>query len=208
MIAQQHPCLLVEDIVARRGDELIFTYSRYEVADPGFQAMAPRSTILRVRARDVTPDWLIDRFAELRPNEEMAWHSLVEYKGAGFHIPMIDFISRPTHSVLRELVRILATMGFSDHFLLFETGRSFHGYFPDVIPEQAWRKYLDGLLVLDNNDGSSVIDRRWVGHAFVRGFAALRWSHNTSRYRAMPHLTSFVDHADNGDVLSGPKPQV
>src|SRR6266849_6560100 len=118
MIVQQHPCLLVEDIVARRGNELIFTYSRYEVAEPGLQAMAPRSAVLRVRACDVTPDWLVDRFAELGPNEELAWHSCVECKGVGFHIPMLDLASRPPRSVLRELSRMLVTeMGLSGHFV-------------------------------------------------------------------------------------------
>src|SRR6266851_3052877 len=121
MIIQQHPCLLLEDIVARRRGELIFTYSRYEVAEPGHQAMAPRSAVLRVSSRDLTPEWLVDRFAELGPNEEMAWHSWVECKGAGFHIPMIDFVSQPSRQELYELGRMLAAeMGLNGHFAFFE----------------------------------------------------------------------------------------
>jgi len=194
LIVQGHPCLLVEQIVARRGADLIFTYSRYEVAPPGLQAAAPRSNMLQVPACDVTPDWLADRFAELGPNEEMAWHSWVECKGVGFHIPMIDFFSRPTHSVLCEVSRMLtAEMGLSRHFDFFETGRSFHGYFSDLIPERAWPKYLGHLLSLNEHDRPPVIDTRWVGHALVRGFTALRWSHNTNRYRAMPRLVSVLD---------------
>src|SRR5450755_3771729 len=92
LIVQRHPRVLVETIVARWRAELTFTYSRYEVAQPGLQAEAPRSAVLRVPACDVSPDWLVDRFAELGPNEEMAWHSWVECKGVGFHIPMIDFV--------------------------------------------------------------------------------------------------------------------
>jgi hypothetical protein len=193
-IVPGHPCLVVAEIAAQHGGDLIFTYSRYEVAPPRLQAAAPRSDVIRVAACDISPDWLADRFAELRPNEEMAWHSWVERRGVGFHIPMIDFISRPTHSVLHELVRTLTKdMCLSGHFDFFETGRSFHGYFSDLIPERTWPMYLGRLLVLDKHDSRTVIDTRWVGHALARGFAALRWSHNTNRYRAMPHLVSVPD---------------
>jgi hypothetical protein len=194
LIVHGHPCLLLEQIVARRGADLIFTYSRYEVAPPGLQEAAPRSDVFRVPACDVTLDWLTDRFGELGPNEEMAWHSWVERKGVGFHIPMIDFIGRPAHSVLCEVSRMLtAEMGLSGHFVFFETGRSFHGYSSDLIPERAWPNYLGQLLILNEHDRPAVIDTRWVGHALVRGFTALRWSHNTNRYRAMPRLVPVLD---------------
>jgi hypothetical protein len=188
LIIQGHPCLLVEEIVARYGVDLVFTYSRYEVAPPGLQAVAPRSAVFRVPACDVTSDWIADRLAELGPNEEMAWHSLVESRGIGSHIPMIDFIGRPPDLVLCELDRTLTgDMGLGGHLVVFDTGRSFHGYFPDLIPEDGWPKYIGHLLLLNGHDGPPVIDTRWVGHALVRGFTALRWSHNTNRYRAIPH---------------------
>jgi hypothetical protein len=191
---QQHPLCLVEKIAACRGADLVFTYSRYEIATPGLQAAARRSPALRVPARDVTPDWLMDRFAELGPNEEMAWHSWVECNGVGFHIPMIDFIGRPDDSVLRELSRLLAIeIGLTGNIVFFDTGRSFHGYFVDLIPDDDWPRYLGRLLVINEHDRPPVIDTRWVGHALVRGFAALRWSHNTNRYLAIPRLAAFID---------------
>jgi hypothetical protein len=194
LILEQHPILLVEKIVARYGADLIFTYSRYEVAPPGLQALAPRSPVLRVPACDVTSDWIADRFAELGPNEEMAWHSWVECRGVGSHIPMVDFVGRPPHSVVCELGHMLAAeMGLSSHLVLFETGRSFHGYFPDLISEHVWPKYLSQLLLMNEHAGSPVIDIRWVAHALARGFTALRWSHNTNRYRAMPRHKTVLD---------------
>jgi hypothetical protein len=194
LVVQGHPCLLVEELVARHGADLVFTYSRYEVAPPGFQSAAPRSAVLRVPASEVTPDWLVDRFAELGSNEELAWHSWVRFMGTGFHIPMIDFVGRPDLSVLCELDRTLvAVMGLSGHFLFFETGRSFHAYFPDVITERAWPEYLGQLLLLNEHNRPPIVDTRWVGHALVRGFTALRWSHNTNRYRAIPRLTSVLE---------------
>lgn len=194
LIVQGHPCLVLEEIEARHGANLVFTYSRYQVAQPGLQAAAPRSPVLHVSVRDVTADWLIDRFAELGPNEELAWHSWVECNGAGFHIPMIDFANRPSHSVLCDLGGMLATeMGLSSRLILFETGQSFHGYFPDLIPASDWPKYLGHLILLNEYDFPPVTDARWIGHSLVRGFSALRWSQNTSRYRAMPRLTQVFD---------------
>lgn len=196
LIAEWHPRQLVEELVTRRGRDLVFTYSRYEVAEPGLQATAPRSDVLRVPASDVTSSWLADRFAALGPNEEMAWHSWVECKGVGFHIPMIDFIGHPDPSELSQLSKVLAArMGLKGHFVFFETGRSFHGYFPDLIAEGALPKYLGQLLLLNKHDRPELIDTRWVGHALVRGFTALRWSHNTNRYRGMPRLASVL-HAE------------
>jgi len=191
---QRHPCPVVEEIAARHGADLVFTYSHYEVAPPGLQAIAPRTAVLRVPAYDVTPDWVAHRFAELGPNEEMAWHSHVERGNDGFHIPMIDFVGRPAHSLLCELGRLLAAeAGLGGNLVLFDTGQSFHGYFPDLIRERAWRKYLGQLLILNEYERLPVIDTRWVDHARVRGFTALRWSHNTNRYRAMPRLVSILE---------------
>ena len=197
LIVQQHPQVLMEEIVARWRTELIFTYSRYEVAQPGLQASAPRTPPIRVHACDVTPDWLIDRLAELPSNEEMAWHSWVECRGSGFHIPMIDFVGRPSNAVLCEIGRLWRTpMCLNGRFALFETGRSLHGYFPDLIQEEVWFKYLGQLLTLNEHNHPDVIDTRWVGHALMRGFAALRRSHNTNRYQAMPRLASFAELPD------------
>ena len=187
---------MLKPIVAQHGTDLIFTYSRYQVAAPGLQAAAPRSAVLRVPASDVSVNWIADRFAELGPRQEMAWHSWVECRGFVFHIPMIDFVGRPNRPELCHLSRTLsAEMSLRNNLVLFDTGRSFHGYFPELIPEQAWPTYLGQLLILNEHDRCPIIDTRWVGHALMRGFAALRWSHNTDRYEAMPTLSSVFDPA-------------
>lgn len=185
---------MLDEITARHYADLIFTYSRYRVAPPGLQAAAPRTAAFRVAAHDVTPEWLAERFTELGPDQEMAWHSRVECNGAIFHMPMIDFIGRPTLPEVFHLSRLLVgEMGLSGHLVLFETGHSFHGYFPDLIPEHAWPQYLGQLLLFNDADHPPIIDTRWIGHALVRGFTALRWSNNTNRYGSMPRLISMVD---------------
>jgi hypothetical protein len=191
---EMHPICLVQRLAATRGEDLAFTYSRYEIAPPGRQAAAPRSPVLRVSARDITPNWLVDRLAELNPREEMALHSWVEFKGAGFHIPMIDFNRRPLNSALRRLGDPMAAeMDLSEKFAFFESGRAIHAYSADLIPENAWARYLGELLLRNKRGGPQFVDARWIGHALVRGFGALRWSCNTDRYLCMPHLVNLDD---------------
>jgi hypothetical protein len=186
---QLHPICLVEKLASTCAECLVFTYSRYEIALPGEQAAAPRSPVHRVPARDVTPDWLVNRLAELGPSEEIAWHSWVECDGAGFHIPMIDFSERPLNSELPMLNdQIVAQMNLSASFGFYESGRALHAYAADLIPESKWAQYLGELLLLNERDQMPIVDIRWVGHALVRGFGALRWSCNTDRYLSMPRL--------------------
>jgi hypothetical protein len=191
---QGHPCLVLEELSARYGTNLTFTYSRYKVAPSGLQAMAPRSPVLKVTGHDISLEWLVDQFSELRLDQEMAWHSWVEDKHTVFHIPMIDFIGRPDHSLILSMTRTLTTeLELKGDLFLFDTGRSLHGYYPDLIPEHAWPKYLGLLLLLNQHSHPPLIDTRWIGHALTRGFTALRWSNNTSRYRSMPRMVSVAE---------------
>jgi len=193
LVIQEHPGLVVEEIATRHGLNLAFTYSRYEIAPPGLQAVAPRSGVLRVSGSEITSDWIADRLSELSPNEEMAWHSWVEKRGAGFHIPMIDFVGRPARSVLCDVSRELAAeLNIDAHLIVFDTERSYHGYFPDLIPEKAWPKYLGELLLLNKDNRQPFIDVRWIGHGLIRGFTALRWSKNTNRYLGIPRLVPWT----------------
>lgn len=188
LASQFHPSLIVEKLMASRGLELRLSYSRYEIAQPGMQWAAVRTPAFKVSAVDVTPNWVAAQLKELGPNEEFAFHSSVECCQANFHIPMIDFVSRPSPSSVQELETFVADeMGLNERFLFFETGRSMHGYLPDLIAEHEYPKYLGRLLTITE----STVDVRWVGHALARGFAALRWSRNTDRYLMMPRLITL-----------------
>ena len=198
ILMQRHPVQVVSEVTRRTGRDLVFTYSRYQVAPPGEQAAAPRSPTFRVPAQDVKPEWLLARLAELGPKEELAWHSLVERDSGRFHVPMIDFCGRPDALAVRGVWNLMANeLGLRGDFVLFGSGRSFHGYFSDLISESMWSTYLGELLLINQQDCPPIIDARWVGHALVRGFAALRWSHNTSRYLAAPRLVELPEYESN-----------
>lgn len=183
-------------IVANHGSEVTFTYSRYQIAPSGLQRSAPRSPCLEVNGADVTPSWLEGCFAQLGPKEEMAWHSWVSWRNDAYHIPMIDFVGQPTASVFAEIDRTLtAFLKVKGRFFFFRTGRSFHAYFPNLISEDTWHGYLQQLVNFDRQYRKPVIDKRWVDHAAWRGFCALRWSHDTDRYQAMPTLIAVPERS-------------
>jgi hypothetical protein len=144
----------VEELTNRHGaDDLVFTFSRYKVASAGLQAIAPRSPVLKVPAHDVTEDWLAQQFAELRQDQEMALHSSVEHRGHVFHIPMVDFIGRPdTHRVSYVISVLVSAVGLSHRLAVFDTGRSFHGYFTELLPAEGWPHYLGQLLLCNEEE--------------------------------------------------------
>jgi len=74
------------------------------------------------------------------------------------------FHQRARPSVLRELDRMLAAeIGLNGRFVFFETGRSFHGYLPDLIPEHAWPKYLGSYS--SSTRTTAAFDRHTMGRA-------------------------------------------
>lgn len=189
--ASNHPILIARAITERYDADIKFAFSRYEVAPPGMQARATRSDVICIAGADLTAEWLCDRLAELGYNEELAWHSTVDRNGAQLHIPMIDFLGRAegwkladiTHDVARQL-------GCPIDFQFFDVGRSFHAYGLTLLEQARWYQFLGELLTLQRSRAASPVDSRWIGHSLVRGFSALRWSHNTSRYEGMPRLVA------------------
>lgn len=185
---QYHPIDFLQQLIhGNKTQDLIFTFSRYEVAPPGLQAAALRSPTFSVSSDQVDCDWLKDRLDELSPAEELAWHSVVESSGEIFHIPMIDFQCPRQNEIIDDFYPWLQDE-LGKKFTLFRTGRSFHGYSPTLIRDQDWPTYLGKLLLLNGHNLPPIVDTRWVGHSLIRGFSALRWSHNTARYLSAPYL--------------------
>jgi hypothetical protein len=130
--------------------------------------------------------WLEDQIRLLANDEELAWHSSVRLQGEWRHLPMIDFTGEhPLERLHAATCTTLKPTGSTTH-QLFRTGQSFHAYGGTLLIDSAWRQYLGRLLLLTRHGEPGIVDTRWVGHSLVRGFSALRWSHNTARYRAMP----------------------
>lgn len=148
-------------------------------------ADGPRSRF-RVPTADVTTDWLRNRLAELEPDKELAIHSLVVLSdGSERHIPMADLQTRNAESARAEMQEVAVDFGLKRP-LVYDSGRSFHVYWLNLIKTKMWVRFMGRLLLSNAPGNESVVDPRWVGHRLVAGYSALRWSLNTPHYLGMP----------------------
>jgi hypothetical protein len=191
-----HPISVIRAIVDRYGPDLVLTFSRYQIGPPGDQEKRRRTTF-EVLAGRSTRLWLQKQLRNLGPDEELALHSRVSIETAVYQMFMIDYEQSCSFSQVHNLgLKVFAETRFAGpldpqspaRLYSFETGRCYHQYADLLIPEAAWHLYLGSLLLLTPPREASMIDIRWIGHALRRGYAALRWSHNTGRYLLMPRL--------------------
>jgi hypothetical protein len=180
-----HPILVTKEIIARFGGDVRFSFSKYRIGPPGFQAQMERS-VVTVTGQDLTYGWLQDQIERLPLDFELALQSNVDLSGSAVHIPMIDFGTKDEESVT------MFPRLFDSSFYCFASGRSFHGYFSELINREHWLDFLGSLLLTNPSDAQGITDTRWIGHALQRGYSALRWSHRTNRYNDLPRLL-FAD---------------
>ena len=127
---------------------------------------------------------------------ELALQSVVERSGSTLHIPMIDFETADEAQV-RRFEPVLQSA-----FYCFATGRSFHGYFAELLTTENWIDFLGAMLLINSPNSQPVVDSRWIGHALRRGYSALRWTRHTNRYETLPSLLFSKQPGSRND----PKP--
>jgi Zn-dependent protease len=95
------------------------------------------------------------------------------------HLPMIDFIGRPSLERVRTICSSIANMNSAGApYCIYSSGNSYHVYFGALIPEARWGFYLDTLATIPE------IDQRWVQHSrHSRYGAVLRWTFMSGRKR-------------------------
>ena len=200
-----HPAAVLKAIVARYGPELGLTFSRYEIGPAGDQERRRRSTI-DVEAARTTNAWLENQIRSLGPDEELALHSRVSRGGDWLHLIMIDYEQDCSLPLVRDLgLSILSKTdivpygngGGPPSLYSFASGRSYHQYADVLIREADWHHHLGSLLLLNRPCERPIVDVRWIGHALRRRYAALRWSHNTTRYISMPRLVERATPASS-----------
>ena len=106
--------------------------------------------------------------------------------GKIYHIPMIDFGTRNLAEAAEIPVNLIFPNSREVKFYLFKSGRSFHGYFNQLLSHDEWVKYMGRLLLLNVPFRNEVVDSRWVGHSLNKGYSGLRWTANTIGYPVSP----------------------
>lgn len=197
-----HPVIILARMLHRYGHALKLSFSRYQIGPPGDQFRRPRSLFV-VAALDVTTAWLDAEIRKLEADEELAVHSNVILHNKSLHIPMVDFDKELPLENVREIgscaihgCRLyVPNLDFREppRLYSFKTGRSYHQYADVLMLEADWRGFLGNLLLSNPAAGYPRVDARWIAHGLKRGYTALRWSHNTIRYLAMPSLVDEFD---------------
>ena len=120
---------------------------------------------------------------------ELALHSNVEVVGnESLHLVMVD-MSTTARAHLEKLRAFLGD-NFYQQIAWYSSGRSFHGYGTELLPQQDWYKFMGLLLLANQPHLGATVDPRWIGHRLLAGYAALRWTKNTSHYLGVPSRLS------------------
>lgn len=176
----------------RRKSKYVFKFSKY-IYIPN-QVSDERECIDITEEEFIKENVIKCLINSLNDEQELAFHSevkiistkgKVEYK----HIPMIDFYINPQNFKydLHYLHLNHLLTGKTKNPILFETGRSLHGYGNRLLSLTEWHEFMGRLLLVDQiNREKPIIDTRWVGHRIIGGYSALRWSNNSGKYLSLP----------------------
>lgn len=98
-----------------------------------------------------------------------------------FHIPMIDFSCEISSENLRKIQGFL--MKIKQKGVVLRSGRSYHYYGIELLPERDWFTFLGKCLLFTGHT-----DSRNIGHRLIDGHSSLRISEQKRR----PHLPKVV----------------
>ena len=185
---EKHPIKVVESIIDRYGDEIIFEFSRYKYIP---QSLKDTREIFTVNANVLSQEYVDALISNLREGEELALHSRIIMGDEVKHIPMIDLSAKSTARAVKALVKLLPK-DISEELVFYNSGRSFHVYSTILMNTNDFPSFL-GRLLLSNNPGEPLlVDSRWVGHRLVGGYLSLRWSCNSSSYIQYPQKVKNI----------------
>jgi hypothetical protein len=142
------------------------------------QSLTDTRTYLSVYLKDLNTDWLDNQLNDLKSNEELAVHSIIQNRSLG-HIPMLDCLSNSIDVIKYKLESIKELY---PNYYIYDSGRSYHIYFDDLVLDIP--SFFGALIV----QCTEIVDIRWIGHRLISGYASLRWSCNTKQYKKYPSL--------------------
>jgi hypothetical protein len=133
--------------------------------------------------------WNIEPRVHNESGKEVCIYSKYQIKDRVYHLGMIDFETQSVDVALGLMSDL--TSPTRAHWLLYKSGRSFHGYIKFGLSEQnGWAKFMGRLLIANEKDKQKVVDDRWVGWCLLKGWAALRITKNDPHYLQVPELVA------------------
>lgn len=185
MIANDHPYFFIKTFLDSSNTYLLSSY----VHTP--DTLNDKRLLHKIQGKYFNEKYVNRLINSLYYNEELAFHSnFISTSGKIYHIPMIDFSLSHEHQIDEYLLyrleqfidkKILGRMQF------FYSGNSFHAYSSYILTSEEWVKFMASLLLIDPAKRLfKIIDNRWIGHRIISGYAALRWTNNTGKYKNVP----------------------
>lgn len=140
----------------------------------------PNRQSTELERKDISLEAIGKLLSDLSPGEHLGLDSKVEMdNGEFYHIPMVDFRQNVSLKTIHEIIDVPG--------LIFKSGRSFHFWGADVIPEHPeWQIFLGRMLL-----AVPLVDERYIGHRMIDGFSTLRLSSN-KRKPTVPYLVDTV----------------
>ncbi|WP_162932148.1 primase 1D-like protein [Solimonas sp. K1W22B-7] len=179
-----HPLEVIREIRRLHGDDLMLTFSRYLYRP---QTILDQREVFSVSITEVTGDWFRRQSQQLEHGWELALNSKVrDARRRTNHIPMIDFSPSKINARHFDLMREILGRSVFQTLSLFSSGRSFHGYTSQLLTPSQWQDFMGRLLLLNEPTKEPLVDARWIGHRLISGYAALRWTANSSHYAGAP----------------------
>lgn len=156
------------------------------------QSLADSRMTFSISAQDfLNESYISETINRCPPKHELAIHSkLITNSNIAKHIPMID-MSTGSAAQLSKLRPIL-DQDF-EKFSWYKSGRSYHGYGTELISNEEWIVLMGKLLLANQIGFPPTVDPRWVGHRLVAGYAALRWTKNTTHYIDTPRSLAMFE---------------
>lgn len=183
MIPAAHPYWHVCDLLKRHIEIVAVSVSYYTYTP---KSIEDRRTNWEISITDFFDSGHIAQIMEKTPSgQELAFHSNVRLgTGEYMHLIMID-MSTTARAHLEKLRAFLGDNCYQK-IVWYSSGRSFHGYGSALLTESEWYKFMGILLLANQPNLEPTVDPRWIGHRLLAGYAALRWTKNTSLYLGPP----------------------
>lgn len=180
-----HPFHLLNYLISHKNLDLNFEFGIYKHIN---QRVSDERKIFKFSSESYNITKIEEIITSLPDGYELALHSIVRLNNKkNMHIPMIDFINHFSENNWDLIFNILPKV-YSDSLVIYDSGRSYHGYCPLLIDDNEWARLMGVLLLINFPGKNAIIDTRWIGHRLIGGYGSLRWSKNTNGHKILPKL--------------------
>lgn len=182
----------IDPILSSPHSNVSFFFSKYSDKKNNYG----RRIVIEINRNNLTIESIIKNISELKPDEELSVLSLIKVDNIIYHIPMIDFLAKKrTESTVIALKKTSEFWGIE--FNVYNSGRSIHAYGTKLLTYNQWINFMGYLILLNPKSGEKVTDTRWIGHRLMSGYASLRITNNTRKYKSVPVYIGST----TGDIL-------